>query len=297
MSLETIITQVFCSVDDFCCEFEPWMKSKMLSDGTIQRKRKNGLSLSEIITILVCFHRSGYREFKKFYLEIYNNYRYLFPNIVSYSRFVQLQPRAVLGLWGYINCRKSIPTGLAFIDSTKIAVCGNKRISRNKVFKDVAKIGKSTMGWFFGFKLHLIINEYGEILSCNVTRGNVDDRVPVPQMVKNLFGYLFGDKGYISKKLTGELKEMGINLVTQVKKNMKKKLLSNYEQVMLRKRSLIEIVNDQLKNISQIEHTRHRSVANFLTNLFAGIIAYMFQEKKPSIKFKFKTTQKDLVLA
>jgi len=297
MNLEGIFTRVFCSVDDFCEEFEPWLKARMLTDGSRKRVRSSSLSLSEIMTILICFHSSGFREFKKFYFHIYSYYQHLFPKLVSYTRFVQLQPRAVVALLGYINYSKSQPTGIAFIDSTKISVCGNKRISRNKVFKNSAKIGKSTMGWFFGFKLHLIINEYGEILSCHLTKGNVDDRKPVPKMIKNLFGYLFGDKGYISEKLTETLKSFGLKLVTQVKKNMKKKLRTQYEQIMLRKRSLIETVNNQLKNISQIEHTRHRSVPNFLTNIFAGIIAYMFQEKKPSIKFQYVLTQKDCMLA
>lgn len=282
---EKKITQIYCSVDDFCKEFEPWLKARLLEFGDRKRRRKSSLSLSEIMTILIMFQCSGFRTLKHYYLYLCTYRRDLFPNLVSYSRFVELQPRAVIALWGYINYSRSESTGISFIDSTKISVCGNKRISRNKVFKDSAKIGKSTMGWFYGFKLHLVINECGEILACNLTTGNTDDRVPVRNLAKNFFGKLFADKGYISKELTRDLKKMGITLITQIKKNMKKQSLKAVDQILLRKRSIIETVNDQLKNISQIEHSRHRSVPNFLTNMFSGIIAYMFQEKKPKIKF------------
>jgi hypothetical protein len=156
----------------------------------------------------------------------------------------------------YLFSRFDEQTGISYIDATKIEVCEDKRISRNKVFKGVAKIGKTTMGWFYGFKLHLIINEKGGLLAVKLTAGNVDDRTYVSEMSSEIFGKIFGDKGYISKKLFEEL---------------------------LRKRSIIETVNDQLKNISQIEHARHRSVMNFMANLLCGLLAYTFQEKKPCI--------------
>lgn len=156
-------------------------------------------------------------------------------------------------------------------------------MSRNKVFSDIAKKGKSTIGWFFGFKLHLIINECGELLAVKFTKGNVDDRSPVLDMVKNIFGKLYGDKGYISKELTENLFDKCVHLITGVKKNMKNKLLTLIDKILLRKRSIIEAVNDQLKNISQIEHSRHRGVYNFIVNILCGLIAYTLQPKKPTI--------------
>jgi IS5 family transposase len=198
-------------------------------------------------------------------------------------------------------------TGISFIDSTRIAVCHPKRIKRNKVFADVAKLGKSTMGWFFGFKLHLIVNDQGEILALCITPGNVDDRQPVPGMTKELFGKLFGDKGYISQALFEELYAKGLQLITHIRKNMKNRLLPLAEKLLLRKRSLIETINDQLKNISQacpersrrIEHTRHRSVSNFMVNLLAGLVAYTHQEKKPALnlsEFGVETDQLPVLL-
>jgi hypothetical protein len=184
-----------------------------------------------------------------------------------------------------MKCRMGMGTctGISFVDSTKITVCGTKRISHNKVFKDIAKIGKSSMGWFFGFKLHLAINDQGEVVAFTITAANIDDRKPLPTLAKGLVGKLFGDKGYISAKLTEKLLDQGLQLFTTVKKNMKNKVMELGDKLLLRKRSIIETVNDQLKNICQIEHTRHRSHANFLINLIAGIAAYTLQERKPKI--------------
>lgn len=188
-------------------------------------------------------------------------------------------------------------TAISFIDSTVLRVCHNKRIKRNKVFKDIAKVGKSTMGWFFGFKLHLIINDKGEILSFYLTQGNVDDRniKAITKMTEQLFGKLFGDKGYISKALSDILFGNGIQLITTVKRNMKQKALSNEERILLRKRSVIETVNDELKNICQVEHTRHRSISGFLLNIISAIVAYAFFPKKPSIKPIVEETDPKLI--
>jgi hypothetical protein len=174
-------------------------------------------------------------------------------------------------------------TGISFVDSTRITVCGNKRISRNQVFKEVAELGKSSLGWFFGFKLHLVVNDQGELLAFCLTPGNVDDREPVPDLVQGFFGKLFADKGYISQALFELLFEVGIQLVTGIRKNMKNRLVPLLDKLLARKRSLIETINDQLKNISQIEHSRHRSVTNFMVNLVAGLAAYTHQEKKPAL--------------
>ncbi len=192
-----------------------------------------------------------------------------------------------LTMYMKISCLGEV-TGISFVDSTPIRVCNNKRIRNNKVFKGIAEIGKSSMGWFYGFKLHIIINDKGEILDFMITRANVDDRTSLKtdNFLKKLFGKLYADKGYISKELTALLFEQGLHLVTGLKRNMKNSLMTMKDKIFLRKRSVIETINDQLKNISQVEHSRHRSFGNFITNLVAGLIAYSFQDKKPSIKFE-----------
>ena len=176
-------------------------------------------------------------------------------------------------------------TGISYIDSTKLEVCNRKRASRNKVFSNVAAIGRSSMGWFFGCKLHIIVNHLGGLLAVKVTPGNTSDLTTVEPMVKsaNLFGKLFGDKGYISKKLTETLQKQSVQLFTPIKKNMKNKLLKMQDKILLRKRAIIETINDQLKNIYHIDHTRHRSVANFVINVLAGLVSYTFRESKPAI--------------
>ena len=139
------------------------------------------------------------------------------------------------------------------------------------------------MGWSFGFKLHLIINHLGEIVAIKLTKGNEDDRKPVPDMVDGLWGKLYGDKGYISQALSGELLDKGIELITTVRKNMKKKFISLWDRALLKKRFIIETVNDQLKNISYIEHSRHRSMHGFILNLLGGLIAYSLKDEKPCL--------------
>jgi hypothetical protein len=162
-------------------------------------------------------------------------------------------------------------------------VCHNRRIARNKVFAGIASRGKTTMGWFYVFKLHLAVNDHGEILAFHLTPGNVDDRKPIPTLLQDIFGKVFADKGYISKQLFEDLFEQDIQLITGIRRNMINQLMLLSNKILLRKRSIIETINDQLKNISQIEHSRYRSFTDFLVNLLAGLLAYCCQPKKPSL--------------
>jgi hypothetical protein len=243
------------------------------------------------MTIIVHFHRTSYRTFKAYYTQhVTRHLSSHFPGLVSYTRFVELMPRALVPLACYLHSRRGPSTGIAFVDSTPLAVCHNRRISQHKVFDGVAARGKTSMGWFFGFELHLIVNDRGDLLAFRLTPGNVDDRKPVPQMTqmaKGLFGKLFGDKGYIGfppvRRPHEKLWAQGVELITRIRSNMKNRLVPLFDKLMLRKRALIETINDQLKNISQIEHSRHRSVTGFAVNLVAGLIAYTHQPKKPSL--------------
>jgi len=141
-------------------------------------------------------------------------------------------------------------TGVSFVDSTSLTVCHNARIAQHRVFAVDARRGKTSVGWFYGFKLHLVVN----------------------------------DRGYISQALAEQLfTTQGIALITKVRQNMRERVLAATDKLLLRKRAIIESVNDQLKNICQIEHTRHRSPYNFLAHLLAGLVAYCHQPKKPSL--------------
>jgi hypothetical protein len=239
------------------------------------------------MTILIHFHQSHYRNFKAYYCEhVLPHLRAEFPGLVSYTRFIDFMPSSLIPLCIYLqtNCFGDC-SGVSFIDSTSLDVCLNQRIASHKVFAGLAGRGKPSTGWFFGFKLHLVINDRGELLNVLLTPGNVDDRKPVPRLVRKLFGKIFGDKGYISKELYEQLLQIfGVQLVTKLRSNSKNHLpMTLSDRLLLRKRAIVESVIDQLKNISQIEHSRHRSVGNFLVNLLCGLIAYPRQPKKPSI--------------
>ena len=144
---------------------------------------------------------------------------------MSYNRFVELLSSVALPLAVFVktNCLAN-GTGIAFIDSTSIKVCKNKRIKRNRVFRDTAELGKTTMGYFFGFKLHLIVNDKGELINFIITKGNVDDREPLKneRFVNDLKGKLFADKGYISKVLGQLLFSNGLHLITNIKEQHEK---------------------------------------------------------------------------
>ena len=221
------IIEIFCIADDFCKEYaQEVRKHKMLPiDGKKRRNRCCEMSDSEIITILLLFHFGTFKNFKHYYLHyigIHLNKE--FPKQLSYNRFVAIEHRVFIPMIFFINlvCLDKC-TGITFVDSTPIKVCHNKRIKRNKVFDGIAKVGKSTMGWFYGFKLHLVCNDKGELLSFCLTSGNVDDRdqKTLKTLTKNLFGKLFGDKGYISSSLFEMLFHDGVHLVTGIKCNMK----------------------------------------------------------------------------
>lgn len=286
------ITEIFFIIDEFDKNFEKIVSDHSLVQNTDlkQRNRKSTLSDSEVMTILILFHSGHYRDLKHYYINhVKNHMKSEFPETVSYNRFVELQKKVVVKLAIFLKmfCLGKC-TGISYIDSTPIRVCHIKREKQHKVFKGLAQKGQCSLGWFYGFKLHLIINDKGEILDFIITPGNIDDRKPLSDMNlhKRIFGKLFGDKGYISKDLFEQLFIDGVHLITKIKKNMKNSLMLLQDKIALRKRALIETVNDELKNICQVEHTRHRSFNNFITNLLSGLIAYSFFDKKPSINLQ-----------
>jgi len=278
------ILDLFCSVDTFWRQFEPLWEREQVSAGR-HRRRATRLSASEIMTILILFQQSGYRTFKGFYTQhVQVHLRPEFPGLVSYTRFVALLPRVLLPLAVYLHTQLGECTGISFIDATSLAVCHPARIRQHRVFRVDARRGKTSVGWFYGFKLHLVVNDRGEVLAFCLSPGNLDDRRPVPRLVRRLFGKLCGDKGYISAPLAEALLvEHGLHLITKLRKNMQNRLLTLADKLLLRKRALIETIHDQLKNICQIEHSRHRSPLNFLVHLLAGLTAYSHLPKKPSL--------------
>lgn len=286
------ITEIFYVIDEFCKEFEHVTQKHRLVEDTAPktRKRKSRLSDSEIMTIMVLFHYKQFPNLKHFHLYyVQIHMKDEFPQTVSYNRFVELQQKCVLPLALFLKtCCLGDCTGVSFIDSTPLRVCHNKREKQHKVFKGIAAKGQCSLGWFLGFKLHLIINDKGGILDFMLTQGNVDDRKPLKNLNfhKRIFGKIYGDKGYIGKDLFEQLFVDGVHLVTKIRKNMKNCLMLLQDRIMLRKRALIETVNDELKNQCQVEHTRHRSFESLITNLLSGLVAYSFFDKKPALNIE-----------
>ena len=278
------ITRLFCLVDDFLKEIEEERKKKQIEDGKSQRKptRTPGLTESEIATIVLMFQESPCRNFRYFYKTYLQQYKPEF----RYERFVALMPRILYFLTLLFCCTLRKRSKIAYIDSTSLNVCHPKRIYRNKVFRGLAKRGKTTKGWFFGFKLHIIIDDKGNLMNAKLTKGNADDRSVVPQMTANMKGFLFADKGYISKDLFLRLMSRGLKIITGVKCTMKNILMSFEEKVLLRKRSLVETVFDYLKNKFMLEHSRHRSFINMLVHIISTLTAYQLKSTKPSFSVR-----------
>ena len=283
MLILTPIIEIFCEIDDFCNHFFSSLNTRLLPNPNRKRNRQSKMSISEIMTIMVLFHLSNYRTFKDFYFQcVQPELNVYFPRLVSYNRFVELQKIVALPLAAYLKHKAGEKTGLYFTSPLK--VCHNRRIHKHKTFKGIATRGKHSMGWFFGFKLHIVINQKGEIMSFCLTKGNVDDRAQLEHLLKDLQGITVGDKGYISEKKRSKLKENGVELITKHRKNMKKKPLSTFKKFLLSKRGIIETVIEQLKAICQIEHTRHRSPINFIINCLSALAAYCLKPRKPSLK-------------
>lgn len=288
MITEDKITELFCMADDFCKFFDTMMEKYTLkSDKTRRYHRDSTMSKAEIMLIMILFHDSGYRCLKHFYLEkVCKHLRHLFPKVVSYNRFVELEKEATIPLALFIKkVLLGKCTGISFVDSNPLRVCRNQRIHIHKVFRGIAQRGKCSMGWFFGFKLHLICNEKGELLNFMITPGDVDDRKPLEYkaFIEFLYGKLVADKGYIGRNIFQRLFVDGIQLITKLKSNMKGALMSVSDKLLLRIRAIIETVNDELKNIAQVEHSRHRGFDNFIVNLLGAIAAYCMFPKKPCI--------------
>ena len=281
MPINTIA--LFCCLDDFCKTYELWGRRKLIP-APGRRDRQGKLCLSEMLFIMVLFHASPYKDFKHFYIHgVEGEYRKLFAEVPCYARFVQTMGRLLLPFALLAHCLRGEATGVYFADSSKLAVCHNRRISSNRVFAGLAKRGKTSMGWFYGFKLHIVINHKAEIMAVRITPGNTDDRKPVPAMARGILGKLFADKGYISKTLFDQLWKSGLQLITGIRKTMKNYLLPWLDKILLRKRFIIETVLDTLKSTLGLEHSRHRSPVNAFVHIFSCIVAYGFKTTKPKL--------------
>lgn len=280
----TLLTELFVEVSEFMKTFKPVFEKYLI--GEKRQRPFCRLDICEIMTILIAFQIIGAQNFKQYYNDIILQYhRAEFPDWVSYQRFAEIAPIAIIPLAIFLKFGIEISekTGLYVIDSTSLCVCENIRIPGHKVLKDMAQRGKTSAGWFYGFRSHPVINHLGELMAVHITAGNIDDRIPVSAMVRELTGKLSGDKGYIKKVLARELSEQGLEFITTIKKNMKQSL-SVYDRILLRKRAIIGTADDLLRNHFQVGHSGHRSSAGFMNNVLTALIAYTFYPTKPEMR-------------
>lgn len=277
------LTRIFCEIDDFCKELNQYTAGKFLPSQTTKRGPACCLSDSEIMTILIFFQSSRWRDFKNYYNHFLSTYyKKEFPTLPSYNRFIEIMKRVIFHLILFAQIRSGKRTGIYYIDSTCLPVCHIKRSKRHKTFDEIAEYGRTSVGWFFGLKLHLVMNNRGELIAFKMTSAKQNDAKAGESIMRNLQGLMFGDKGYIGKKLFSRLLDKGLKLITRNRKNMKEKIYSPFEKQLLNKRGIIETVINHFKHHYQIWHTRHRSVLNAMTHLMAGIAAYVIEPLKIS---------------
>jgi IS5 family transposase len=277
------ITALYCCLDDFCKVFADWQAHRLLPSPTT-RQRSGKLSRAEMLFIVVLFHLSPYKNFKVFYLYgIGCQHRACFRDLPHDDRFVSLMPRLFVPLMVLLHSLSGEQTGVYFADSTKLAVCHNRRIHRHQVFDGLAARGKTSMGWFFGLKLHFVINHKGQIMALKITPGNTADSTVLDEITQLLAGKIYADKGYIGHELFSKLWQRGLHLITAIRRNMRNSLMPMADKLMLRKRFVIETVLDTLKSEMGLEHSRHRSVVNAMVHVMSCLVAYAFRPGKPSI--------------
>jgi hypothetical protein len=280
------ITALYCCLDDFCNVFADWETHQLIPSPT-RRQRSGKLSRAEMLFIMVLFHLSPYKNFKTF--DLYGigvQHRGCFRDLPHYDRFVSLMPRLFVSLMVLLHSLSGEETGIYFGDSSRLAVCHNRRIDRHRVFDSLAARGKTAMGWFFGLKLHLVINHKGQIMALTITPGNIADSAVLDEITRHLRGKLYADKGYISREVFHKLWQRGLHLITGIRRNMRNHLMLLGDKIMLRKRFVIETVLDILKSEMGLEHTRHRSPVNAMVHVLSCLVAYAYRPGKPSISLR-----------
>jgi hypothetical protein len=280
----------FCQFDDFCQAFEPRWEARLLPEAAPSARHrgpKPGLADSEIITILVLYHSSHFKNFKTFYEGIVLSLlRPAFPKAPCYARFIALTSHVWVPLTVFLLSRMGRRTGIYDVDSTALPVCHNRRINRHKVFAALAERGKTSLSWFFGFKLHLVFNHEREIVALKLTSGNVNDTTPVPDLTQDLTGKLFGDKGYVGKNLAQTLLRRGLALMTRVRRNMKRLPVSFLDKALLNGRNIVETIIGHIKEFSSLRLPKHRSVFNAFTHIIAAVVAYQINPLPPKCAFR-----------
>lgn len=286
--LDDQLITIFCQMDDFCKALAKDPQGAALIQ-TGRRGPACGLTLSDIMTVVVMAQFARYRDFKTYYIRhVLVYWRGCFKRLPTYERFVILMKRAMAPLYLLLRYMQGAHTGIYYIDSTCLPVCHLKRSRSHRTFNGVAQYGRTSVDWFFGLKLHLVMNEQAQLMQFSLTSGHTHDSHEAFKLLASLKGWAFGDKGYLGQPLFEQLQAQGVKLITRRRKNMKPtEPLSSEETQRLNQRGLIETVFGHLKQHYQLWHTRHRAIWNAFTHLFSALSAYIIQPLSPAYAMQF----------
>jgi hypothetical protein len=282
---QTVLVTLYVMIDDLLKAFGKQCGQQPRLPGKASRGRSSGLTTSEWITLGIFRYALQIKDVKHFWRHIYSHYHKDFPGLPNYQNFVaginRTTPYVILLLQWLLHMNRQKTKDPFFVDATSLKVCENWRISSHKVCQDIARMGKTTLGWFFGFKLHMVVDGLGNMLSVLITPGNTDDRKFLLKLFKGLKGIAVGDAGYVSKKAFKELFEQGVLFVTVMKKNMKR-LTNTWQDGLLTMRQRIEISFSTLKYRLQQAVTLARSVAGYFSRWLYACLSYnLFRMAEP----------------
>jgi len=279
-------TELFCVIDDFFLKFEATYWQFLKQSHLFSRARTAHLSISEITFIAIWYKCSHFTNFKAFFTWLKQDKRYLFKYLPCYQRMIHLINMHQLALHAlHVALMKGQRSQYLWIDSTTLPVYKNQRIQRHKSLARIASRGKSSMGWFYGCKLHVVMNQLGEIVCSALSNGHVADIKMVEHLVEGLQAKLYADRGYISQDLKSRLKHQGIDLITYHRKNMQSVQLCASDTYHLKQRNKIETLFSLLKGQYNLVTSKARSMAGFLSGIYASLCAYQLtQQNKPKIQ-------------
>ncbi|QHT65204.1 IS982 family transposase [Rhodocytophaga rosea] len=285
-----MLTEIYFEVDEFCKQNSLFLLQLLKEQGYYTKPYPCQLTLSEVMTILIYYHYSGYKTFKSYYIQMVSKQlRRDFPDLVAYHRFLELIPRAMLPMSLLLKsrCGQASHTGIYYMDSSPLQVCHPKRVHQHRTFKGLADWGKTSVGWFYGFKYHILLNHQGELLRFYFSKASVSDTRPKVLffLTKGLQGSIFADKGYIvNAEKKAFVEQEGLQLITKARKNSKQPpSMDIYQKDYLAKRGMIASVIALHKQVANIEHSRHRSPVNAFAHRMAALVAYCFYPTKPAV--------------
>src|SRR4051794_8245729 len=290
MMLDRIV-EVFCEVDDFCQAFVPQWEASLLGPGGPAPRGPHVAQRDHHAA--ACAPQFRLQTSQEFLSRLRRAAAARLLSRHAVLRALRRLAEKCLRAAGVLPCQSPGEQDRALLHRLH-RPCDNHRISRHKVFADLAQRGKTSMGWFFGFKLHLVFNNRNEIVALKLTPGTVHDTTPVPALTRELTGKLFGDKGYIGQKLAEDLLRRGLTLFTRVRKNMTSLPLSLQDKALLNARNMAETIIGHIKEFSSLNLSKHRSVINAFVHIIAAITAYQINPFKPKLnlqpRYQLQTT-------